>query len=62
MINVLAEKMFDVIESKKILLENYTDADLRNISFSTVPNTKTDLRDGKDEFCKIFFHKKCLDD
>ncbi|OXU24112.1 hypothetical protein TSAR_010126 [Trichomalopsis sarcophagae] len=38
MIDVLAEKMFDFIESKKPLLENLTEADLRSVSFAVDAN------------------------
>ncbi|XP_001608011.2 coiled-coil domain-containing protein 134 [Nasonia vitripennis] len=43
MINVLADKMFDLIESKKPLLENFTEADLRSVSFAV--DAKNDVQD-----------------
>lgn len=45
MINVLAEKMFDVIESKKALLENFTESDLQSVTFAV--DAKNDVQDGK---------------
>jgi polyribonucleotide nucleotidyltransferase len=48
MINVLSQKIFDVIESKKGVLEDFTDLKLANISFATDTDTKSDIKDGND--------------
>ncbi|XP_058803171.1 coiled-coil domain-containing protein 134-like [Phymastichus coffea] len=45
MIDMLAEKMFDVIDSKKVLLENLTDLELKNVSFAPQSNSNTDVAD-----------------
>lgn len=50
LVNVMVEKIFDVIESKRPLLKDFTESDLQDVSFSTVNTARKDFKDGIFDF------------